>query len=298
MDPVQVRDREHEARVDWLMILYLATVASIVVVFRGGVPGWGLFVLLHVATIAILVRLVFMRQEPADRVLRFLSYWYPAFCLLPLFVELSFLIHLVHPTDYDRSLELLDRQWFGVDPVAWLQRSASPWLTDALQLAYASFYLFPLWLLLALYLSKRLRDFRKAQFGMLLCFFLSYIGYFLVPALGPRFFSHEAPQGSLISRFIQEMLNHFERAGSMRDAFPSGHAAVAVMVQWYAFRFFRLRGFWLLPLTAALIFSTVYLAYHYAVDVLAGIALGLTCLALSSWIEARISRMTDSEPQT
>ena len=77
----------------------------------------------------------------------------------------------------------------------------------------------------------------------------------------------------------------------MRDAFPSGHAAVALVVQWYAFRYFRHRAVWLLPLTTALIFSTVYLAYHYAVDVLAGAGLALSCIVVTeSWNRGSAAR--------
>ena len=269
-----------DARVDWLNVVYLATIAAIVVVFRHTIAAWEAAVLCHCAAIAVLIAVI--RRAPVRHWVR---YWYPAALLFPLFYELSYLIHPIHPHDYDAALALLDRRLFGVEPVSWLQQFARPWLTDGLQLAYSSFYLFPVVLLVALYLSRRFGEFREAQFGMLLCFYLSYLGYFVVPALGPRFFSEGTagvPRGLLVSGVIQNALNHMERAGRMRDAFPSGHAAVALVVQHYFFRYFRLRGFWLLPLTAALLFSTVYLAYHYAVDVLAGAVLAVFCILVTA----------------
>ncbi len=284
MRPAHIPD--YDARVDWLMIAYLAIVALIILVFHARVAGWGFFFLGHAAAIAILLRAIRIGREGRGRAFRWLLYWYPALMLVPLFIELSYLIHPVHPRDYDHALALLDRRWFGVDPVLWLQQISRPWLTEILQLAYTSFYLFPLGLLFALYFSKRLVDFRHAQFGMLLSFYLSYFGYFVVPALGPRFMDQGPPPGLFLSRVIQESLNHLERAGAMRDAFPSGHVAVALVVQWYAFRCFRHRGFWLLPLTLALIFSTVYLGYHYAVDVVAGVVLALFCILITAWIES------------
>lgn len=274
-----------DARVDWLTVVYLATIASIVVVFRHRVAGWGLFVLGHCAAIAILIAIIRIGRGGRAPARHWLRYWYPAVLLFPLFDELSYLIHRVHPHDYDTALALLDRRLFGVDPVSWLQQFARPWLTEVLQLAYTSFYLLPVVLLVVLYFSRRFDEFRKAQFGMLLCFYLSYLGYFVVPALGPRFISEsvvDAPRGLLLSGAIQDALNHLERAGSMRDAFPSGHAAVALVVQWYAFRYFRRRGFWLLPLTTGLLFSTVYLAYHYAIDVLAGAGLAFFCIVVTA----------------
>jgi membrane-associated phospholipid phosphatase len=213
--------------------------------------------------------------------------WYPAVLLLPLFIELSYLIHAIHPTDFDSALAALDRRTFGANPVSWVQQFARPWVTEVLQLAYASFYLFPLGLMFVLYASGRSREFQESQFGMLLCFFLSYFGYLLVPALGPRFIAEDvatAPQGLWLSRLLQDSLNFLERAGSMRDAFPSGHTAVAIMVQRYAFRWFGWRAFRLVPLTAALLVSTVYLGYHYVVDVFAGALLAFLSLAATALI--------------
>lgn len=290
MRPARLPNVRNDDRVDWLTVLYLASIALIILVFHDRVAGWGLFVLFHVVGMAILLVVIRIGKDRRAPALRWLRYWYPAVLLFPLFDELSYLIHWVHPKDFDTTLALLDRRLFGVDPVSWLQQFARPWLTEGLQLAYTSFYLLPLVLLFALYISMRFGDFRKAQFGMLLCFYLSYLGYFVVPALGPRLGSEgvvDAPRGLFLSGAIQSMLNHLERAGAMRDAFPSGHTAVALVVQWYAFRYFRRRGFWLLPLIVALLFSTVYLAYHYAVDVLAGAVLAAFCIVFTSWVERK-----------
>ena len=56
----------------------------------------------------------------------------------------------------------------------------------------------------------------------------------------------------------------------MRDCFPSGHTEIALVVLLYAWRFERRYFCGLLPAVGLLLFSTVYLRYHYVVDVLAG----------------------------
>ena len=59
------------------------------------------------------------------------------------------------------------------------------------------------------------------------------------------------------------------------DAFPSGHTAIAVLSAMLASTY-RLRIkliYWIL--TIGIIFSTVYLRYHYVVDVIAGIIFAL-----------------------
>jgi membrane-associated phospholipid phosphatase len=269
------------------VIIYLAAIATVVSVYHDRVPGWWIFVAMNAAFIAGVSVLGGSLPTRRSRALHWMRYWYPALLLMPLFAQLSFLIHPLHPRDFDRELANLDRSVFlGTDPVVWLQHFAQPWITEILQLAYTSFYLLPLGLLLFLYLRGRTQEFLESQFGMLLCFFLSYFGYLLVPALGPRFVSAngiQAPDGVFLSRMLQDLLNTLERAGEMRDAFPSGHTAVAIMVQYYSLRFFGRRGLRILPLVSALLLSTVYLGYHYVVDVFAGILLALVCLLVSPW---------------
>ena len=103
----------------------------------------------------------------------------------------------------------------------------SPLLTDLLQVAYISYYLLPVTLGIALKLRADNRAFDRSLFLIMLCFYLSYIGYLLMPALGPRFtmehLQHRELQGLFISGPVQEALNRLE--GIKRDAFPSGHTS-------------------------------------------------------------------------
>jgi membrane-associated phospholipid phosphatase len=125
-------------------------------------------------------------------------------------------------------------------------------------------------------------SFDRAVFGVVLGFYLSFLGYFLFPAIGPRFTLTHLQTVDLHGIFsadtIRDTLNFLERF--KQDAFPSGHTAVVLLVLFYAWQF--VRGlFWVfLPVVVALIFSTVYLRYHYMVDVLAGIALAVLCVVL------------------
>ena len=78
----------------------------------------------------------------------------------------------------------------------------------------------------------RFGEFEEVLFGILLCFYLSYVCYLLVPAIGPRFtLSHLQTADLQISPFIQSIqdaLNGLEK--NKTDAFPSGHTAVSLHV--------------------------------------------------------------------
>lgn len=58
-----------------------------------------------------------------------------------------------------------------------------------------------------------------------------------------------------------------------RDCFPSGHTLVAYLTVVLAYRYLRSRFLLFLVWSVLLAFSTVYLRYHYVVDILAGAGL-------------------------
>ena len=65
---------------------------------------------------------------------------------------------------------------------------------------------------------------------------------------------------------------------------PSGHTMMTLMNMILAFRFRSKLRWVFLIMGCSLIFSTIYLRYHYVVDVIAGIVLALVALGLESWI--------------
>jgi membrane-associated phospholipid phosphatase len=137
------------------------------------------------------------------------------------------------------------------------------------------------------------KEFDRSVFLILLCFYLSYLGYILFPALGPRFYLNNVQptelNGLFITEHVQRILNQLE--GIKRDAFPSGHTAITVLVLCLAYRYnkgyFRIA----LPVVSALIFATVYCRYHYVIDVIAGFVLTFLTLVLGeryyAWWEQR-----------
>ena len=72
-----------------------------------------------------------------------------------------------------------------------------------------------------------------------------------------------------------------------RDCFPSGHTEIPLITLWLAYRFKR-RLFWVyLPIVMGLVCSTVYLRYHYVIDVIAGMALAGIVILLARRVERR-----------
>ncbi|MFQ5883137.1 MAG: phosphatase PAP2 family protein [Candidatus Methylomirabilales bacterium] len=232
--------------------------------------------------LALVLTLLWWLDRGRIWILRPLHAFYPLVFIPILFDSFADLLPWASPTERDPVLIQLDLSLLGTHPTVWLEQFVHPGLTELLTWAYASYYFLPVIMAVALYSWGKVWGFDRAVFGVVLGFYLSYLGYFLVPAVGPRFtlahLQRAEISGVLLADTIRETLNTLERF--KQDAFPSGHTAVVLLVLYYVWQF--VRGlFWVfLPLVVALIFSTVYLRYHYVVDVLAGILLAAICLIL------------------
>jgi membrane-associated phospholipid phosphatase len=220
---------------------------------------------------------------------RFIGYLYdlifPVLCVLLIFDSLGRIVHYVNPKDIDPVLIRLDRMIFGGDPTVMLEKIVNPFLTDILEIAYTTYYFMAVSLGVMLLLHHRREEFNRTIFLVLLCFYLSYLGYILFPALGPRFVIRDLQavplKGLLVAEPIRNFLNWLE--GIKRDAFPSGHTAIALTVLYLSYRFEKRLFRILLPAVVMLIFSTVYCRYHYVIDVLAGMVLTVLTIVLGQW---------------
>jgi membrane-associated phospholipid phosphatase len=231
-------------------------------------------------------------QPPDERdrsaraaIARVLGDWLPAILCLLVYENLHDVVRLIHPDTLDGPLEAADAWLFGVQPTIWLQRYTVPWAVDLLALAYASYFVTPTLLGAALYLSDRRAQFRELMLGLVAACYAGFLGYVLVPAVGPiHWLTYTDPPvvHGLVFDAAEDLMNDFRSIN--RDCFPSLHTAVSSIVLAHALRgrermrHGRLLCAAYLPLTVALWFSTVYLRYHWVVDVLAGFALAAVVL--------------------
>ena len=229
------------------------------------------------------LQILLIRAKDRGRLLRLIyDLIFPVVCILLIFDSLEQLVHYINPRDIDPLLIKLDYMLFNGYPTVMLENFMSPLLTDILHASYASYYFLPVTLGIVLKIKGNDKAFDKSLFLIMLCFYISYLGYMLMPAIGPRFtinhLQNRDLQGLFITGPLQELLNRLE--GVKRDAFPSGHTGVTLTVVYLAWRFEKKLFAVFLPVAIALLVSTVYCRYHYVVDVIGGVALALITIIL------------------
>lgn len=271
---------------DLVSIPFLLFLSLLNLIFHARIPQWPFLVGLNAAFGAMIALLAVVAETRRTPLLIGLHRWYLYPVVLFIFKELYYMIRPIHPVDYDQLLIDLDRWIFGVDPTMWFFQFANPVLTEILQIAYSSYYLLFIILGVEIYRRHTLKSFDRAGFMIVYGFYLSFLGYFVLPAVGPRFTLHdfhtidqELP-GLLVTKALRAFVNFGESVPTdvpnpvdfvQRDVFPSGHTQLSLVVMYLAFHF-KLSSRWVLSTFGGLlILGTVYLRYHYAVDVLGGI---------------------------
>jgi membrane-associated phospholipid phosphatase len=274
---------------DTAVVAYLVVIALLILIFSYRIESWGWLCAGHAVVIALVVSLAkwdHTLPSLSRPVASFIHDWYPVALMGLTYKELTYLIPRIHPRDFDSVLAAIDHRIFGVNPTVWLERFTWPPLTEVLQLTYSSYYFLPLILGVVLWKKNTLAEFHFLVFIVVLGFYVSYLGYIAVPAIGPRFLPSIADAqttsltGLLFFQPVRRMLDSVE--GITRDCFPSGHTELTLLVLYYARKFHR-RTFWcLLPFGIGIVLSTVYLRYHYVVDVAAGALVALAIVAITT----------------
>ena len=133
-------------------------------------------------------------------------------------------------------------------------------------------------------------------FLLALGFLVSYLGYLLVPARGPRYLleplQHLPLRGLWGFESMQATLNRLEK--DHYDCFPSGHTELTVLACWLS-RTVSQRLFWVYFLyTLCIVFATVYLRYHYTADLMAGGVVAVVLILASPVLYRGLSAKGDS----
>jgi membrane-associated phospholipid phosphatase len=266
------------------LAVYLAT-ATIPIARFVLASGAGAALATHLAMLGYTVALVLARNPRRRPALDWL-----VLTVGPLmYVELRWIIAGMALPHHDALVGEWEHALFPSNPSATLapRWSVLP-LSEALHLAYASYYLLVYVPSIILYARGRRDAFVATALAFAVVYGTCFITYALFPVDGPRYLvgPAAAPDGP-VRRFVLALL---ERGSSRGTAFPSSHVAASVVSALCALRFQRPVGVVVAVIAAALTLATVYGGFHYAVDALAGLLLGL----VSWWVAMRLWRAAGS----
>jgi hypothetical protein len=239
--------------------------------------------LLYLGLLLVNATLIICCEVRETRAIWFARLWaYPVVMNLVFMTMGSTALKLV-PHHQDTVLQHVDAMLVGVTSSLRAQSLITPWLTETLSFCYLLFfpYLFISW---AFYTWRGLASFRRLCVGLFTIYALGFLGYSTLPAAGPHLAMADQFTVPLTGWVITRLNNYIVAHGSNGvDAFPSLHCAVSC----YLLFFDRRHAPWRFRLYAVpcigLWLATIYLRYHYFVDVVAGFALA----AFALWLTRR-----------
>ncbi|MEB2311102.1 MAG: phosphatase PAP2 family protein [Sorangiineae bacterium] len=294
LDPAERREPPYWQRTlrelaphDWLVFTYLLVLN--VATWRG-TPGPAQVESQErvAALLAFLVAVLFLVR---GRILRH-SFFAPLTYRLAIYgtVQLSYffmaiLLPMVNSRSLDQELYQFDMRVFGVEPAIYLDRIVTPLTTE-----WFSFFYFAYFFVLALHVipilmgSRQQRLLGEFALGMLIVFCVGHTLYMVVPGFGP----HEAMADQFQRPFphgmwLDMVMKTVAEGGAQKDIFPSLHTAAPTYIALFSFRHRDKLPFkYTWPIVALfavnIIGATMFLRWHYVIDVVVGLALSVTAL--------------------
>jgi len=281
-----------------MVTIFGLTLTVLMIIFGGKITFVQSSIILPLSLLAILIIAAFLAhligffmgrkmgwKELVHQSLVMVRDWSPVSLIAFIYENFHDLTDLIRPIIVDPALRRIDEWMFGIEPTLVLEKITTPWLTEYMTFVYALYFGYPVLILGIVYYKKQFTLFREMVLAMTLCFYLGLLGYMSVPAIGPRYFmdgEFTVPlSGIWLTAKAAAAWNHFESI--KRDCFPSLHTAISSIGLIYLWRIRKLYkgGYTVLyvciPLIVSLWFSTLYLRYHWTIDVFAGWALAFIC---------------------
>jgi hypothetical protein len=187
----------------------------------------------------------------------------------------------------DRPLYLLDLDLLGLEPAVLMERWATPQVTDWFSFFYMCYFVLLLFFLMpVVFFTKSRRLAAEITFTVMMVYSVGQTLYAVVPGYGPlreltQAFHAELPGGPVF-RWMHDVVSG---AGAKKDIFPSLHTGIPTSLTLIAFRHRRVIGpIWYAVafITMNTVLATMFLRWHYLIDVIAGLVLAFGTVALSS----------------
>lgn len=301
--PIWSRIYRNLAAQDWLLTFYFLALA-LAIVFGSG-PNRGMSLLRIGVDLGILwtgIALVRGELLRPESFIASLIYRISLFSPVVLsYFQLREILPAVSSRALDAEILALDLRLFGFEPALAWDKLVTPATTEWFSFFYFSY--FGLLMLFCLAFLLVVRDkvlIARYSFGLFGIFCTAHLVYMLVPGYGPYKYLAGSFQNELSGGFFwRAVWDTVQAGGAMKDIFPSLHTAVPTFFTLFAWTHrdrlvFRLLFPILAFFTSQIILATMFLRWHYLIDIFAGITLAscahLFSLRVQAWESALRAR--------
>ncbi len=272
---------------DRLLLGYIGIVTA-VIVLRGtfAAPGHAGILVAHGLLVVLLW--LFTRPRAEGPFGRTIHAFYPVLMLMAFYASIGLIndtVGLPRILENDAVVQRWEAALFGGQvSYTWIRDAPSVFWSGLLHFSYFLYY--PIVLGGPAVVAHRagLAGVHRVVFATMLAFVLCYVTFVIFPVAGPNYvFPH--PTGPVREVWSAKLVYGVLAGGSsVGAAFPSSHVAAPVAAVWAIWRVWPALARTFAVPTALLTVATVYCQMHYAVDALAGLAVGLAAGAAAQWL--------------
>ena len=209
------------------------------------------------------------------------------------YFQLRHILPSVSGRSLDADILAFDMRVFGVEPsVAWDQ-FVTPVTTEWFAFFYFGYFFFLSAHIFPMMLAARDKEMlAHFSFGIFIVFCTGHLVYMIVPGWGPYHhlagqFQHEL-KGGVFWGLVKEAV---DAGGAQKDIFPSLHTAAPTFFAIFSFRYrdrvpFKYTWLPMAFFASQIICATMFLRWHYLIDIFAGMTLAATAVLVSGRVMA------------
>ena len=214
--------------------------------------------------------------------------------ILGIFFQLRWVINAVGRPGFDHVYSAIDAAVFGAPLSVLIEPFQTPFWTEWFGFFYwAYFYIFALYVIGHAVFVRDGERFCSFGTGIVLSHVVAWTTYIVMPGYGPYHFLADVYAGPLQGGYFTQAGFAAYTYGPLKDIFPSLHTGIMVYIaihaihSWNRHKVYKIIAplitFW----TLQIVIATMYLRWHYAVDVLAGMILAPAAYLLSRHLTRR-----------
>jgi membrane-associated phospholipid phosphatase len=256
---------------DRITILYNFILVLFTFILRAKIAAYAYHLAFNLSVILIVLLLSFRKKSNSS--IFTLSLWYPFILYALLYYQTGLINRVVVPHFLGSHFMNLDVWIFGEFPAVFLRgKHGNAFLDEFFYFFYFSYYVAIAHTGVLLF-RKNVKLFESFVFQLSAVFYLCFVIFILLPVEGPIALRNEYfHQGGLFKTMVDFIYTVAEQPGA---SFPSSHVAAMFLVAWWGSKQFRRLKipYWLTFVFMSI--ATVYCMFHYAVDVIGGLLLGV-----------------------
>ncbi len=257
---------------DYATVIYLTLTGLAILFFPSRTIDPVTHLLFRLGVLVLLFALALFQNRKNKRLFLFLRLFIPVLLLSYIYGDTSALNHLLFPHTFDAFFSGVDQWLFGFQPsLEFSKVFPEKGFGEILYMGYFSYYFMLLTVSLVYFIYRRKRA-EEVVFIILTSFYLYYVIFIILPTEGPQYYfpspENEAINTGFFSSLVHWVQQNWEHP---TGAFPSSHVGMALIYLFITHRDYKTLFYILLPFSFIILFATVYIKAHYAIDVIGGI---------------------------